>query len=321
MDALAVVEETGVPYASTNGFMHACGHDLHMAMGVGAARILASRKSELKGEVIILFQPGEEVLPGGSSLMIKEGVLHNPKVDIAIAQHVFPSMEVGKVGFKSGMYMASTDEIHITITGKGGHAAMVGEYKNPLVVAASIIKEIENQFPFVVDEEGVARNLYNNIPTVIAFGKIEGKGATNIIPESVYLAGTFRTMDEVWRKTSNEEIATIYLRNGNHEILHRSDLVSGAILESIIDRAKEIAIRRSLENREVPTGLKSQDITDAVQQEFAENDILPKSDQVEDWVQLLDVKAENCVAVKTRRTDEAKSRDKSFGTRRNKGIV
>jgi proteasome-associated ATPase len=128
-------------------------------------------------------------------------------------------------------------------------------------------------------------------------------------------------MDEVWRKTANEEIATIYFRNGNHEILHRSDLVSGAILESIIDRAKEIAIRRSLENREVPTGLKSQDITDAVQQEFAENDILPKSDQVEDWVQLLDVKAENCVAVKTRRTDEAKSRDKSFGTRRNKGIV
>ena len=140
-------------------------------------------------------------------------------------------------------------------------------------------------------------------------------------PECARRALVEIAMDEVWRKTSNEEIATIYLRNGNHEILHRSDLVSGAILESIIDRAKEIAIRRSLENREVPTGLKSQDITDAVQQEFAENDILPKSDQVEDWVQLLDVKAENCVAVKTRRTDEAKSRDKSFGTRRNKGIV
>ena len=128
-------------------------------------------------------------------------------------------------------------------------------------------------------------------------------------------------MEEIWRKTSHEEIATIYLRNGNHEILHRSDLVSGAILESIIDRAKEIAIRRALADRQVPTGLKSQDIIIAVEKEFEENDILPKSDHVEDWVQLLDVKAENCVAVKTRRGDEAKNRDLANGTRRNKGIV
>ncbi len=141
--------------------------------------------------------------------MIKEGVLQNPKVDVAIAQHVFPSMEVGKVGFKSGMYMASTDELHITITGKGGHAAMAAEYNNPLVVVATIIKEIEKQFPFIIDAEGVARNVQNNIPTVIAFGKIEAKGATNVIPESVYLAGTFRTMDEVWRKEVKEKIKQI----------------------------------------------------------------------------------------------------------------
>ena len=105
--------------------------------------------------------------------------------------------------------MASTDELHITITGKGGHAAMAGEYNNPLVVAAHIITEIEKQFPFVVDDEGVARNKNNNIPTVIAFGKIEGKGATNVIPESVYLAGTFRTMDESWRKEVKEKITLI----------------------------------------------------------------------------------------------------------------
>ena len=210
LDALPIEEKNNVEYVSQNkGVMHACGHDAHTASVLGTAIILNELRNEFEGTVKIMFQPGEEVLPGGSSLMIKEGVLHNPKVDIAIAQHVFPSMEVGKVGFKSGMYMASTDEIHITITGKGGHAAMVGEYKNPLVVAASIIKEIENQFPFVVDEEGVARNLYNNIPTVIAFGKIEGKGATNIIPESVYLAGTFRTMDEVWRNEVKVKIEQI----------------------------------------------------------------------------------------------------------------
>ena len=210
LDALPIEEKNNVEYVSKNvGLMHACGHDAHTASVLGTAIILNELKNEFEGTVKIMFQPGEEVLPGGSSLMIKEGVLLNPKVDIAMAQHVFPSMEVGKVGFKSGMYMASTDEIHITITGKGGHAAMAGEYNNPLVVAASIIKEIEKQFPFIIDAEGVARNTHSNIPTVIAFGKIEGKGATNVIPESVYLAGTFRTMDEVWRIEVKEKIKQI----------------------------------------------------------------------------------------------------------------
>jgi len=210
LDALPIEEKNEVNYKSKNtGVMHACGHDVHTASVLGTAIILNQLKNELEGTVKIMFQPGEEVLPGGSSLMIKEGVLQNPKVDIAIAQHVFPSMEVGKVGFREGMYMASTDELHITITGKGGHAAMAGEYNNPLVVAAYIITEIEKQFPFVIDTEGVARNIHNNIPTVIAFGKIEGKGATNVIPESVYLAGTFRTMDEVWRKEVKEKITKI----------------------------------------------------------------------------------------------------------------
>jgi amidohydrolase len=212
LDALPIEEKNNVDYISQNiGVMHACGHDAHTASVLGTAIILNELKREFEGTVKIMFQPGEEVLPGGSSLMIAAGVLENPKVDIAIAQHVFPSMEVGKVGFRSGMYMASTDEIHITITGKGGHAAMAGEYNNPLVVAAHIITEIERQFPFIIDKEGVARNAENNIPTVIAFGKIEGKGATNVIPESVYLAGTFRTMDEVWRKTVKEKIKQIIL--------------------------------------------------------------------------------------------------------------
>jgi amidohydrolase len=210
LDALPIVEKNNVEYKSQNvGVMHACGHDVHTASVLGTAIILNQLREEFEGTVKIMFQPGEEVLPGGSSLMIKEGVLENPKVNVAIAQHVFPSMQVGKVGFREGMYMASTDELHITIIGKGGHAAMAGEYNNPLVVAGHIITEIEKQFPFTVDAEGVARNTSNNIPTVIAFGKIEGKGATNVIPECVYLAGTFRTMDEVWRKEVKQKITDI----------------------------------------------------------------------------------------------------------------
>lgn len=213
LDALPIEEKNNVDYKSQNaGVMHACGHDAHTASVLGTAIILNQLKNEFEGTVKIMFQPGEEVLPGGSSLMITQGVLQNPKVDIAIAQHVFPSMEIGKVGFREGMYMASTDELHITITGKGGHAAMAGDYNNPLVVAAHIITEIEKQFSFVIDAEGVARNTQNNIPTVIAFGKIEGKGATNVIPESVYLAGTFRTMDEVWRKEVKLKITDIINR-------------------------------------------------------------------------------------------------------------
>lgn len=210
LDALPIEEGNNVDYKSQNsGIMHACGHDVHTASVLGTAIILNELKEEFEGTVKIMFQPGEEVLPGGSSLMIEEGVLNNPFVDIALAQHVFPSMEAGKVGFKAGMYMASTDELHITITGKGGHAAMAGDYNNPLIVAAHIITEIEKQFPFTIDTEGVARNVQNNIPTVIAFGKIEGKGATNVIPETVYLAGTFRTMDENWRVEVKEKVAAI----------------------------------------------------------------------------------------------------------------
>ena len=212
LDALPIEEENNVNYKSINaGIMHACGHDVHSASIIGAAIILNKLKHTFNGTIKIMFQPGEEVLPGGASLMIEAGVLQNPRVDLAIAQHVFPSMEVGKVGFRSGMYMASTDELHITINGKGGHAAMPAEYINPLNAASAIIQEIEKEFPFYFDEDGVSKNSHNHIPTVVAFGKIEGKGATNIIPASVYLAGTFRTMNEDWRAEVKEKIISIIL--------------------------------------------------------------------------------------------------------------
>lgn len=210
LDALPIEEKNAVDYASKNkGIMHACGHDVHTASVLGTALILNDLTSEFEGTVKLLFQPGEEVLPGGASLMIQEHVLENPTVNLAIAQHVFPSMEVGKVGFRPGMYMASTDELHITITGKGGHAAMPGEYINPLVIAGHCLVDIEKAFPYYIDSEGVPRNTHHHIPTVIAFGKIEGKGATNVIPESVFLAGTLRTMDEPWRQTIKEQLTTI----------------------------------------------------------------------------------------------------------------
>lgn len=210
LDALPIEEKNEVSYKSQNpGVMHACGHDVHTASVLGTAIILHRLKDQFEGTVKLMFQPGEEVLPGGSSLMIEEGVLQHPAVDLALAQHVFPSMETGKVGFRKGMYMASTDELHITISGKGGHAAMAGDYNNPLVIAAHIITELEKQFPFEIDAEGVSRNTDNHIPTVVAFGKIEGKGATNVIPEQVYLAGTLRTMDEQWRLRVKERIREI----------------------------------------------------------------------------------------------------------------
>ena len=212
LDALPIEEENNTDYKSINlGIMHACGHDVHSASIIGTAIILNKLKHTFNGTIKIMFQPGEEVLPGGASLMIEAGVLQNPRVDLAIAQHVFPSMEVGKVGFRSGMYMASTDELHITINGKGGHAAMPAEYINPLNAASAIIQEIEKEFPFYFDEDGVSKNSHNHIPTVVAFGKIEGKGATNIIPASVYMGGTFRTMDETWRAEVKEKIKSIIL--------------------------------------------------------------------------------------------------------------
>lgn len=198
MDALPIEEKNNVPYVSkTPGVMHACGHDVHSASVIGAAHILNAYKHEFEGTVKLIFQPGEEVLPGGASLMIKEGVLKNPEVNVAIAQHVHPSMEVGKVGFRSGMYMASTDEIYLTITGKGGHAAMPADYNNPLLIAAEVLLELNKKFP---------NNAQSEIPTVLAFGKIEGAGATNVIPEKVEIQGTFRTMDEKWRSEAHQII-------------------------------------------------------------------------------------------------------------------
>ncbi|HVA99116.1 MAG TPA: amidohydrolase [Bacteroidia bacterium] len=200
MDALPILEENKTNYISQNkGVMHACGHDVHTASLLGTAKILFQLKDNFEGTVKFIFQPGEEKLPGGASLMIKEGVLENPTPFCIFAQHVFPSMETGKVGFKKGMYMASTDEIYLTIKGKGGHAAMPNDYNNPLLMASKILMALEEAF----------KNKKNNYPTVLAFGKIIGNGATNVIPAEVKIDGTLRTMDEKWRSEAHQQIKTI----------------------------------------------------------------------------------------------------------------
>ena len=215
MDALPITETNNIEYKSKNtGVMHACGHDVHTSSLLGAAKILSELKNEFSGTVKLIFQPGEEKAPGGASLMIKEGVLENPKPDAILAQHVFTDLEAGKVGFRSGKYMASTDEIYLTVKGKGGHAAMKGTYVNPLLIASEILIALENEFnsPFkggarrAGDVEGKATEA---IPTVLAFGRMHANGATNVIPDEVKIDGTFRTMDEAWRKEAQGIIRQI----------------------------------------------------------------------------------------------------------------
>ncbi|WP_242923541.1 M20 metallopeptidase family protein [Pontibacter liquoris] len=198
LDALPIVEANEVNYRSKNkGVMHACGHDVHTASLLGAARILQELRNDFEGTVKLVFQPGEEKFPGGASLMIREGVLQNPAPAGIIGQHVFPLLPAGKVGFRSGMYMASADEIYITVKGKGGHAAMPEMNVDPVLIASHLI---------VALQQIVSRHASPKVPTVLSFGKVEAKGATNVIPNEVKLEGTFRTMNEVWRKEAHQRI-------------------------------------------------------------------------------------------------------------------
>ncbi len=195
MDALPIQETNNVPYKSQNeGIMHACGHDVHTSCVLGSAKILNELKDELEGTIKLIFQPSEEKLPGGASVMIKEGALENPKVDHIIGQHVYPELEAGKVGFRPGVYMASCDELHVTIKGKGGHAALPQNVVNPLMIASKMLLEIDHT---IKEQKGEA-------PTVLSFGKIMGNGATNVVPDVVKIEGTFRTLDETWRAAAHK---------------------------------------------------------------------------------------------------------------------
>lgn len=195
MDALPILEANDVPYKSQNpGVMHACGHDVHTSSLLGTAHILNQLKSEFGGTIKFIFQPAEEKLPGGASLMIAEGVLENPKPQAVLGQHVMPLIDAGKVGFRAGKYMASTDEIYVTVTGKGGHGAQPQQNVDPVIITAHILTALQQIVSRFADPKS---------PSVLSFGKVIANGATNIIPNEVYLEGTFRTMDEVWRKEAH----------------------------------------------------------------------------------------------------------------------
>ena len=192
MDALPITEKNDVPYKSlTSGVMHACGHDVHMSCLLGAVKILRELRHEFEGTIKYIFQPAEELAPGGALRMIEDGVLENPAPALICGQHVFPELEAGQLGFKSGIYMASSDEITLTVRGKGGHAALPDTYDNTVLTAARILVELE---------QTMEDNRPPEIPSVLAFGKIAGDGAYNIMPAKVVIQGILRTFDENWRE-------------------------------------------------------------------------------------------------------------------------
>jgi len=192
MDALPIQEENDIPYRSVNeGVMHACGHDVHTSSLLGVAAILYNNREYLKGEVKLIFQPGEEKLPGGASMMIREGLLEPNAPEWILGQHVYPSLPAGHVGFRNGLYMASADEIYITIKGKGGHAATPHLCIDPILIASRLVVGLQ---------EVISRHIDPLSPAVLTIGRIYSDGgATNIIPDKVHLEGTLRAMDETWR--------------------------------------------------------------------------------------------------------------------------
>ncbi len=201
IDALPIEEKNNCDYASKNiGVMHACGHDVHTTSLLGAAKILNELKEHFEGSIKLIFQPAEEKLPGGASIMIKEGVLKNPAVEVIFGQHVLPQLETGKVAFKSGIAMASCDEIYLTVKGKGGHGAVPHFTIDPILIASHIVVALQSV---------VSRNANPIMPSVLSIGKFIANGATNVIPEEVKLEGTFRTFDEQWRKEAHLKIKTI----------------------------------------------------------------------------------------------------------------
>lgn len=199
MDALPILEENEVEYRSQKeGVMHACGHDVHTSSLLATAGILQTLRQEFNGTVKLIFQPGEEKHPGGASIMIKEGVLENPAPSAIFGQHVYPQLEAGKVGFISGPAMASSDEISIRITGKGGHGAAPHETIDPIAISATVITALQ---------QIVSRHSNPITPSVLTIGKINSDGGSfNVIPNAVDMMGTFRTFDEAWRTVAHELI-------------------------------------------------------------------------------------------------------------------
>ncbi len=198
MDALPITETNSHGFVSTTpGVMHACGHDAHTSSLLGTAQILKSLTSKFGGTIKLIFQPGEETLPGGASIMIKEGVLAHPKPQAIIGQHVMPSLECGMIAVRKGTLMASMDAVYFTVFGRGGHAAQPHQNIDPILITSHII---------VALQQVVSRMANPAVPTVLSFGKVTANGAVNVIPDKVMVEGTFRTMDETWRSDAHQRM-------------------------------------------------------------------------------------------------------------------
>jgi len=198
MDALPIKEENDIAYKSQNdGVMHACGHDVHTSVLLGASKILSEIKNELEGTVKLIFQPGEERNPGGASLLIKEGVLEHPKPAAIFGLHVHPGLPTGKLSFRGGVVMASADEIYITVRGKGGHAAAPHTTVDTVLIASHLV---------VALQQIISRNRNPFSPSVLSITSFQGGFTTNVIPSEVKLMGTFRAMDEEWRFKAHDLI-------------------------------------------------------------------------------------------------------------------
>lgn len=219
IDALPIQEMTDLPFKSKNeGVMHACGHDVHTSILLGTARTLMQFRNQLKTPIKFIFQPGEEVLPGGASILIEEGVLESPKVKEIYGLHVSPELKVGQIGWKNGVYMASCDELYIDIHGKGGHGALPQNCIDPIVIGANVVLNLQ---------QVVSRNNDPRTPSVLTIGHFEGIGATNVIPSNVKMKGTFRTFDEEWRLKAHELI---------QQIVHASAEAAGARADVRIEK-------------------------------------------------------------------------------------
>lgn len=201
IDALPIQEANNVSYKSAHdGIMHACGHDFHTSNLLATAAVLKDIENELQGDIILIFQAAEEKIPGGAQGVVRSGILDIENLVGVIGQHVSPQLEVGKFGFRSGPFMASSDEIYIDVLGKGGHGAQPHLNIDPVIVSAQLL---------LAFQQIVSRYADPRIPTVLSFGKVIANGAANIIPDTVHLAGTLRTYSESWRKGALSRIEEI----------------------------------------------------------------------------------------------------------------
>lgn len=235
MDALPIKENNSNSYCSLNeGIMHACGHDFHTASLLGALMILNDLKDSFGGTIKAIFQPSEERYEGGAPFMIKEGVLHNPKVDYIFGLHADTALTSDQVGFRAGKYMASTDELHFTVVGKGGHAAMPLDVINPIPIAARLLLKWEEEIDKIKP---------NDTPFVMNFGRLIADGANNIIPNKAHLSGTLRVFDEEKRELilkrieeiaiqvcqDNEAQCLVDIRRGYPMVVNDSEVTQKAI--------------------------------------------------------------------------------------------